>query len=89
MENKLTSEDYESIKELVENALMAPNKRETEVHINKLKYYENKLSASSRNIFSELVSYLKTSSGRVPDKENKVKTTMDFLYKVQLFCIED
>lgn len=83
MKNKLTSEEYESVKALVENALMAPNKREAEVYINSLKYYENKLSNYSLTIFRELVYCVVDASGRASVKESN---TIDLLNKVKIFC---
>ena len=80
MKEKLTTEEYEEIKRLVESALDAPNKKEAQGYINKIQSYEYDLCGSANYILGELVCYVKDASGRVADKERRVYFAKSKLY---------
>ena len=82
MKEKLTKEEYEDVKQLVEFALDAQNKEEAKKYIGKIQSYGFNLYGNAKNIFEELICYLKNASGRVADKEKRVFSAKTTLYKL-------
>lgn len=82
MKEKLTMEEYEEVKQLVESALDAPNKKEAQKYINKIQSFEYNLCGNVNFILGELVSYVRDASGRVPDKERRIYSVKTTLYKL-------
>lgn len=82
MKEKLTKEEYEDVKQLVESALDAPNKEEAKKYIGKIRAYGFDLYGNAKNIFEELICYVEDASGRVADKEKRVFSAKTTLYKL-------
>lgn len=80
MKEKLTTEEYTAIEQLVESALYAPNKQEAQKYIKQIQSYGYDLCGNASNILSELVGYVENASGRVADKERKVYFAKSKLY---------
>ena len=88
MKQKLTSEEYEQIKQLVECALDSPNKEEAQKYINKMQSYKYNLCGNASYILSELVCYVKDASGRVTDKERRIYSVKSKLYELESYGVE-
>lgn len=58
-------------------------KKEANIYINKLNFYEYEIIGNTRNIFNVLVSWVKNASGRVSDKERKISFVKRELYKLE------
>ena len=84
MKEKLTTEEYTSIEQLVEYALDAPNKKEAQKYINKIQSYGYSLFGNANYILGELVCYVKDASGRVTDKEY----AKQYLAKLEKYQLE-
>lgn len=80
MKEKLTVEEYGKIKQLVDCAIDAPNKKEAQRYINQIQSYEYDLCGNVSNIMGELISYVKSASGRVKDKEHWIDCVRNRLY---------
>lgn len=80
MKQKLTIEEYEEIEHLVDCAIDAPNKKEAQKYINQMQSFENNLCGNAHNIMGELISYVKSASGRVKDKEHWIDCVRNRLY---------
>lgn len=88
MKEKLTAEEYEKIKQLVDCAIDAPNKKEAQKYINQMQSYENDLCGNVRNIMGELISYVKSASGRVKDKGHWIDCVRNRLYVLDSHGVE-
>lgn len=88
MKQKLTMDEYEKIEHLVDYALGAPNKKEAQKYIDQLQSYENNLYGNARNIMGELISYVKSASGRVKDKEHWIDCVKNRLYVLGSYGVE-
>ena len=72
MKEKLSINEYEEIKQLVDCALDAPNS----------------LNGNAFNILSELISYVESASGRVRDKEHWIDCVKNRLYVLGWYGVE-
>lgn len=88
MKEKLIKEEYEEIKQLVDYALDAPNKKEAQKYINQMQSYEYSLCGNARNILGELICCVKDASGRVSDKERKSYFVRSKLYVLECHGVE-
>lgn len=80
MKEKLTPQEYEEIKQLVDSAIYAPNKKEAQQYINKMQSYRYNLCGNTNNILGELISYVESASGRVADKQHWIECVKNRLY---------
>ena len=80
MKEKLIQQEYQTIKQLVDCAIDAPNKKEAQKYIIQMQSYENNLYGNASNIMGELISYVKSASGRVKDKEHWIDCVRNRLY---------
>lgn len=85
---KFTMEEYENIKQLVNSAIYASNKKEAKSYIDKLNFCGYDVVGNTRNIFSSLVSYVDNASGMVDDKERKINFVKQELYKLKGYGVE-
>ncbi len=83
MGTKLTRDEYNEIEGLTEKALSAYNKKEAENYIGRIEYIAPGLSGYANIIKHELISGLKTASGRVQDKEHKTDSVRASLFKLE------
>lgn len=88
MKEKLTTEEYTAIEQLVESALDAPNKKEAQKYINKIQSYGYGLCGNASNILGELICYVKDASGRVADKERRVYFAKSKLYVLECYGVD-
>lgn len=88
MKEKLTQQEYEEIKQLVDCALDAPNKKEAQRYINQLRSYSYSLCGRANNILSELIGYAESASGRVKDKEHWIDCVNNRLYALECYGVE-
>lgn len=88
MKEKLTVEEYGKIKQLVDCAIDAPNKKEAQRYINQIQSYEYDLCGNVSNIMGELISYVKSASGRVKDKEHWIDCVRNRLYVLGRYGVE-
>lgn len=89
MKEKLTAEEYEEIKQLVDCALDAPNKKDAQKYINKMQSYEYNMWGNTKNILGELICCVKDASGRVADKERKSYFVRSKLYVLECRGVEE
>ena len=82
---KLTDEEFEEIKILVNKAVDASNKKSAEPFIKRLDFMQKTLyiEAYKKNVLGELVSYVKTASGQVSNKEHWMDAVTQSLYKLE------
>lgn len=80
MKEKLTLQEYQEIKQLVDNALYAPNKKEAQKYITQIQSYRYNLCGNADNILSELISYAESASGQVKDKQHWIDCVKNRLY---------
>lgn len=85
---KFTLEEFENIKQLVDSAIYATNKKEAKNYINKLKFCGYNVVGNTRNIFNTLVACVDNASGRVSDKERKISFVRQELYKLEWCGVE-
>ncbi len=85
---KFTLEEFENIKQLVDSAIYAPNKREAKNYINELDFCGYDVVGNTRNIFNNLVAYVDNASGMVSDKERKISFVQHELYKMKKHGVE-
>ncbi len=88
MKDKLSIKEYEEIKQLVDCALTAPNKKEAQKYINELSSYGYSLYGNANIIFNELVCCVQDASGRITDKEKKKYFAESTLYKLESFGVK-
>lgn len=88
MKEKLSINEYEEIKQLVDCALDAPNKKEAQKYINQIQSYGYSLNGNAFNILSELISYVESASGRVRDKEHWIDCVKNRLYVLGWYGVE-
>ena len=88
MKTKLTSEEYEEIENLMNYALVAPNKKEAEIYIAKIRAFGFGLQGNVCNILSELVGYIEAASGRVKDNSHWEDCAKSSLYKLHSYGVE-
>lgn len=80
MKEKLTVQEYEEIKQLVDSAIYASNKKEAQRYINQMNSYRYNLCGNADNILGELIGYVQNASDRVPDKERRIYSAKNKLY---------
>ena len=80
---KFTSEEFESIKELVNQAIYSMTKVEVEENISKLQALGNNISGNTSFMFNALVESVRSASGWVNNKEQKVASAMEELAKLE------
>lgn len=85
---KFSLEEFEDIKQLIDSAIYASNKKEARDYINKLNYLGYDIVGNTRNIFSTLVSYVDNAAGMVSDKERKISFVKQELYKLEWYGVE-
>lgn len=92
MQRKLSRQEFNEIKALVNNAINTFTKREASNYLTRLEFKCTTLdvgvSPNVHNMLSELVSYAKTASGRVEKKEHWVSATNSALYKLEMHGVE-
>lgn len=90
-ERKLTCEEFAEIKRLVNEAIMARNKKMASTYINRLELMKSTLEIKPniRNILAELIAYVKEASGQVREKEHWVSAVNQSLYKLKTFQVEN
>lgn len=88
MKEKLTQQEYQKIIELVDNAIYAPNKKEAQKYITQIQSYRYNLCGNADNILSELISYTKSASGRVTDKQHWIGCVENKLYVLKGYGVE-
>lgn len=89
MKQTLTQEEYDRINQLVEYALTSQNKKEAQKYINELQSIGCMLHGNARNIFGQMLSYVKNASGMVSDKESKMYFVKMELYKLEKYVVRD
>lgn len=89
MKEKLSIEEYEEIKKLVDSAIYVSNKKETQKYINNIKSYGYTLCGNANNILGELISYVETVSGRVANKEHWIDCVKNKLYVLGNYGVEE
>lgn len=89
MKEKLTIEEYEKIKQLVDCALDASNKKDAQKYINQMQSYEYNLCGNARNILGELICCVEDAAGRVTDKERKIYFAKRKLYVLERHGVEN
>lgn len=84
---KLTNEEFREIEGLVNKAITAINKEAAAPFIKRLEFMRGTLTleAPQNNIFAELVAYTKAASGQVKEKEHRISTVNQSLYKLNIF----
>lgn len=82
---KLTSEEFEKIESLVQQAVNANNKKEAKPFRDRLNFMKNALTMQpyERIVFSELVAYTTAASGQVRDKQHWLNAVNQSLYKLK------
>lgn len=88
MKEKLTQQEFQKIKQLVDNAIYAPNKKEAQKYITQIQSYRYNLCGNADNILSELISYTKSASGRVTDKQHWIGCVENKLYVLKGYGVE-
>lgn len=88
MKEYLSQEEYEKIKELVNCAVNAANKKDAENYIRKIQSYGYGLVGRAYNILNELISYVKDAFGRVSDKERRIYAVNSKLYELETYGVE-
>lgn len=88
MKEKLTQQEYQEIKELVDNAIYAPNKKEAQKYITQMQSYRYNLCGNANNILGELISYTQSASGRVTDKQHWIECVINRLYVLEGYGVE-
>ena len=88
MNKEIAKDEFESITELVNNALAAPNKASAKTYLGQLEFKKTSLSGPTLNMYSEMVAFVINATGRVADKPQKVDIAMQYLYKLKMFCVE-
>lgn len=83
MKTKLTREEFKKIKELMDYALAASNKKEAQVYIEEIHSFGFDLEGNSHYLLSELESYIKEASGKVSDKAHWEDCARSSLYKLE------
>lgn len=69
MRYKFTTEEYKKIEELVECAIIAPNKAAAKKYSGQLNYIGSDVTGCSRNVYSELTAAVVSASGAIHDKD--------------------
>lgn len=88
MKEKLTQQEYQEIKQLVDNAIYALNKKEAQKYITQMQSYRDNLCGNADNILSELISYAECASGRVTDKQHWIGCVENRLYVLEGYGVE-
>ena len=88
MKENLSQEEYDKIKELVNCAVNAANKKDAENYIKKIHFEGYGLVGRANNIFNELVCYVKDASGRVTDKERRIYAVNSKLYELEIYGVK-
>lgn len=88
MKEKLSIEEYEEIKQLVDSAIYASNKKEAQKYINNIKSYRYNLCGNANNILGELIGYVEAASGRVTNKEHWIDCVKNRLYVLGGYGVE-
>ncbi len=88
MSDKLTIEEFAKIEDLAEAALCAPNQPSAKKYIQQLNFAISSVWGSKRNMLTEMANAVANASGRVSDKEWKVRNARDLLIKAQMYCVE-
>ena len=88
MKERLTAEEYEKIKQLVDSAIYTPNKKEAKKYITKIQSYRYNLCGNANNILGELISYVESASGRVADKQHWIECVKSRLYVLDSHGVE-
>lgn len=88
MKTKLTIEEMEKIKFLFDCAVSASSKQEASTYINRLRLIGNDLTASAKNMYSEMLASTQYAAGRVSDKTSRVNNARHLLLKLELFCVD-
>ena len=85
MNTKISQETFDEVKSLVEAALGAPNKKKAERYISRLEFMQQTggYGGYANVVFSQLVAWVKSASGRVPDKERLCGFARQELYKLE------
>lgn len=81
----ISQDTYDEVENLVEQALMVSSKKAAKPYIDRLDFLHRcgNYGGSTNNIFSELVSSVKSASGRISDKERLRSFVVRALYKLQ------
>lgn len=85
---KFTLEEFEKIKQLVDSAIHAQNKREAKDYIDKLDFCGYGIVGNTRNILNNLVACVENASGVVSDKERKISFVQQELYTLEWYGVE-
>ena len=88
MNEKLTLQEYQEIKQLVDSAIYAPNKKEARKYIIQIQSYRYNLCGNAYNILGELISYVESASGRVADKQHWIDCVKNRLYVLESHGVE-
>lgn len=88
MKEKLSIEECQEIKQLVDNAIYAPNKKEAQKYITQMQSYRYNLCGNAYNILGELISYAESASGRVIDKQHWIECVKNRLYVLEGYGAE-
>jgi len=85
MVNQSSSFDLAEVKKLVDNATSARNKAEAKPYIERLDFLQATadIKPYTRNVFGELIGFVKPASGRVKDKAHWLKGVKAWLYKLE------
>lgn len=85
MNFNISQATYDEVKDLVDKALTASSKAAAKKYIDRLDFLQRcgNYGGATNNIFSELVSSVKSASGSVSDKERLRSFAKQDLYKLQ------
>jgi hypothetical protein len=82
---KLSDEEMAKIEALVQKAITANNKKSATIYINQLELIQSTtdMEPYMKGVFCELVSYVKTASGQVREKEHWIQAVNQSIYKLK------
>ena len=81
----ISQDTYDEVERLVKQVLEAPSKNAAKPYVDRLDFLRGcgNYGGATNHIFSELVSSVKSASGRVSDKERLCYFARQDLYKLQ------
>ncbi len=88
VKTKLTQAEYDEIEDLVNRALVVPNKTVAKKYTDRLAFLARWFEGPAHNIINELCASVKAASGRVADKEHKEYFCKMDLFKLRRFIEE-
>lgn len=71
MKQNLTTEEYNQIEDVVSKAISAPNKKDAQRYMEKLRFLLSGYGGSIATVLSKLYSSTQAATGNIPDKSNR------------------